>query len=75
MHLFMTHLLKQLIKDNIMDKGQAFDIIEKALNIANTKGAFVLRDATVIMHALDTLREDYPTPVDEDKPDVEPEKN
>ena len=52
-----------------MNKAQAFEILEKGLNIANTKGAFMLRDATVIMQALDVLREDYPQ---EEVPDVDP---
>jgi len=42
-----------------MNKEQAFEILEKGLNIANTKGAFLLRDATVIQQALDILRADY----------------
>lgn len=45
-----------------MNTEQAFEIIEKGLNIANTKGSFLLRDATVIQQALDTLRQ-YHTPV------------
>lgn len=41
----------------IMDKEQAFEILEKGLNIASTKGAFLLRDATVIQQALDVLKD------------------
>jgi len=39
-----------------MNLEQAYEIIEKGLNIANTKGVFVLRDATVVQQALDVLK-------------------
>tara|TARA_R110000822_G_scaffold152112_8_gene291356 strand:- start:20037 stop:20294 length:258 start_codon:yes stop_codon:yes gene_type:complete len=40
-----------------MKINEALEILEKGLNIANTKGAFLLRDATVIQQALDTVIE------------------
>lgn len=39
-----------------MNLEQAFEILEKGLNIANTKGAFLLRDATVVQQALDVVK-------------------
>tara|TARA_R110000772_G_scaffold54130_2_gene123604 strand:+ start:5748 stop:5921 length:174 start_codon:yes stop_codon:yes gene_type:complete len=55
-----------------MNKEQAFEILEKGLNIANTKGAFLLRDATIVQQALDVIRTEckIPDPVVEGEPEA-----
>tara|TARA_R110000851_G_scaffold315229_5_gene477635 strand:+ start:20379 stop:20591 length:213 start_codon:yes stop_codon:yes gene_type:complete len=39
-----------------MDTEQALNVLEQALNLANNKGAFNLKDATVIQQSLDIVQ-------------------
>lgn len=52
----MILMLNQLIIDN-MNTEQAFEILEKGLNIASTKGAFALKDAAILQQALEVIRQ------------------
>lgn len=41
-----------------MDKEQALQVIEEALNLATQKGAFNLNDASQVINALTILKSD-----------------
>ncbi len=43
-----------------MNSEQALDVLEQALNIANKKGAFELKDSAVILTALNVLKLEFP---------------
>ena len=46
-----------------MNKEQAFSILEKALNVANQKGTFLLADSAVIVSALQVVRGELEIPL------------
>lgn len=60
-----------------MNKEQAIEVLEKALNIANKAGAFQLADAATVQLALNTIKQHVFVPqlVEEtEKEEVKPEK-
>ena len=58
-----------------MNKSQAFGVISQAVNIANKRGAFDLKDAALIFKALEVLSIDYPDkPIEGDVEEVTSEK-
>lgn len=57
-----------------MNKEQAFSILEQALNVANTKGAFVLADSAIIQTALNMVRGELEIPLPEPVKPTEEEK-
>ena len=48
-----------------MEKEQGLQIIEQALNIANSKGAFKLEESATILTALTAVKNALQTPIQE----------
>lgn len=52
-----------------MEKEQGLQIIEQALNLANSKGAFKLEESATIFAALTTVKDSFLKPI-QDKEEV-----